>query len=299
MQLLVTGPGGFIGRSLGPFLNRYEVHLADRSDPGWPGKATFHTVDLLRQGGAKDLIERVKPDCLLHLAWYADAGKFWHAPQNLNWLTSSLELFTAFAENGGKRMVVAGTCAEYDWSYNPAVETTPCNPKTLYGKTKAALFSRLQTLSEQSGVEFAWGRIFFPYGPHEQYGRLVPDVITGLLMNKPVSCSSGWQIRDFMHVEDVARAFSVVLKSDLRGPINIASGEGHTVREVATILAEIIGHPERLAFGDRALQPGEPPALVADTALLQSLGFRPRFALRQGLEDAVQWWRAVVSTSNG
>src|SRR4249920_3555852 len=118
-RVLVTGASGFVGRHCLPLLldQGYEVHGLCR-DPGrFPiSDVVWHRVDLLHPGCAGELLRHLQPQYLLHLAWYAVPGKFWEARENLEWLRASLELLSAFTNNGGARLVVAGSCAEYDWN---------------------------------------------------------------------------------------------------------------------------------------------------------------------------------------
>lgn len=296
-RVLVTGGGGFIGRHALPELvaHGWEVHAAGRSSLPADAAAgvVFHPCDLLAEGAAAQLVAAVRPTHLLHLAWNAVPGKFWTAPDNLDWVAASLRLYRAFAACGGTRAVLAGTCAEYDWSHGELSEaTTPLAPHSLYGKAKNAF----RTLAEDSagtlGVEVAWGRIFFLYGSHEQPGRLVPDVITSLLAGTPALCSHGRQERDFLHVIDVARAFVALLDSDHTGPVNIASGMALPLSAVIGIIADLVGRPDLVRLGARPAPAGDPPRLAADIGVLRDrIGFRPQFDVASGLAQTVAWWR--------
>jgi UDP-glucose 4-epimerase len=97
----------------------------------------------------------------------------------------------------------------------------------------------------------------------------------------------GRQVRDFLHVEDVARALVALLLSDVGGAVNVASGEAITLGEVAETLARASGRGV-LERGAIAAPEGEPVRIVADVARLRTeVGFRPRFALEQGLVDVM------------
>jgi nucleoside-diphosphate-sugar epimerase len=137
-------------------------------------------------------------------------------------------------------------------------------------------------------LSFAWGRIFFPYGPFEQPGRLFSGIVDGIAARQPVACSDGLQLRDFMHVDDVARAFCRLLESDVSGPVNIASGTTVAVRDFIALAAEAAGGAELIRLGARPTQPGEPQVMAATVARLQrEVGFAPAFDLETGIADAV------------
>ena len=242
------------------------------------------------------LVQRVEPTHLLHLAWDATPGLFWTSTENLRWVAASLGLYLAFAASGGRRAVVAGSCAEYDWSHSELDEArTPLVPRTLYGEAKRALHTLLERAAAQSGVELAWGRIFFLYGPHEAEGRLVSDVTRALLAGREARCSEGSQQRDFMHVADAGRAFAALVDSDVTGPVNVASGECVPVRSIVAALGELTGGAGLIRYGT-ANRPDEPPRLSASVERLrQRTGFESMYDLRSGLAQTVDWWRAQVS----
>lgn len=294
MRVLVTGASGFIGRHALPVLvaRGHEVHAVARSALPAAAGITPHQVDLLDPAAAQGLVERVRPSHLIHLAWYAVPGKFWTAPENDAWLAASQQLVRAFAAVGGRRLVAAGTCAEYDWSGALLSDATPLAPATRYGAAKNTLRTFLAETAPTLGLSWAWGRVFFLYGPHEAPGRLVSDVAASLLAGRRVATSAGTQERDFMHVADVARAFVEILESDVEGPLNVASGTVVPVRETIEQLGVLTGHPELIDFGARASPPGDPPRLAADVRTLSvDVGFAPRFDLASGLRDTVDWWR--------
>ena len=281
-RVLVTGGGGFVGRLALPLLRQrgFDVHAPRHA-----------AADLLAPGVAAAEVARCRPTHLLHLAWNATPGRFWTAPDNLDWVAASLALHRAFAAAGGTRAVFAGTCAEYDWSHAELDEAaTPCLPATLYGTAKDSL-RRLVTASPE-GVSLAWGRIFFLYGPGEARGRLVSDMIGALLAGQEAHCGEGLAERDFMHVADVAGALVSLLESEVTGPVNIASGNCLPLRSVIDEIAAQIGRPDLLRYGARPTPPGEPRRLAAASRRLrQEVGFTPRFGLRDGLADTIGWWR--------
>jgi nucleoside-diphosphate-sugar epimerase len=225
---------------------------------------------------------------LLHLAWYTEPGKFWTAPENLDWVAASLFLYRTFLEAGGRRALFAGSCAEYDWSYSHLEEAcTPANPRTLYGRAKNGLRDLVESYARLIGIEVAWGRVFFLYGPGEAPDRLVSDLIQSLSDGRPAKCTHGRQQRDFMHVSDAARAFATVLESSFCGPINIASGVCRPIADAIGIIGQLLGRPDLIRLGAREPPADDPPRLAADVKLLSRLGFRPDFDLEAGLAQTV------------
>jgi nucleoside-diphosphate-sugar epimerase len=299
-RVLVTGASGFIGRhTVGMLLERgMEVHAVGRSKAPahLATEVTWHVCDLLDSHATEKLMESVKPDRLLHMAWYAEHGAFWEAVDNFAWVRASMVLLQAFAKAGGQRAVAAGSCAEYDWQYGFCSEgVTPLNPHTTYGTCKDALRKVLERQCKTAGIDFAWGRVFHLYGPHEAPDRFVPAVIRALLAGQVAPCSHGAQVRDFLHVRDVASAFVALLTSDVNGPVNIASGQPVTLRQVAMTAHEIAGGQGSIEFGAVKAPEGDPPLLVADVRRLSGeVGWMPTLDLHTGLEHTVAWWHKAT-----
>jgi nucleoside-diphosphate-sugar epimerase len=298
-RVLVSGARGFVGLPLLAQLARadIELHALCRGPiPRAPEGVRWHRLDLFDASAVDALTEELAPQRLVHLAWCTEHGRYWQAPENLAWVQHSLHLLDAFVRRGGRRALMIGTCAEYDWSAATgalAESRSPAAPATLYGAAKDALRRVAGAYAQEQGVELAWARLFFLYGPREQPARLVPSVIGALLEGRPVATSSGRQTRDFMHVDDVAAAVAALLDSAVVGPVNIASGVGVTIGEVVAEIVRLIGSPELVQPGALPERPGEPPLLVADVSRLRDeVGFRPRWTLADGLAATVRWWEA-------
>jgi nucleoside-diphosphate-sugar epimerase len=289
-RVLITGASGFIGRqTLEPLRQRgFEVVTVGRGQG----------VDLLAPGAAAAAVADARPTHLLHLAWYAEHGRFWTAPENLAWVGASLDLLRAFAEAGGERAVMAGTCAEYEWGRDERCREgrTPLRPATLYGAAKHGLHEVVRAYAGEVGVSLAWGRVFFCFGPHEPPGRLVPSVARALLAGREAPVTHGTQMRDFLAVEELGDAFAALLDSAVTGPVNVASGHAISLRTLVEQVAQATGRPELVRFGAVEQRPGEPSELVADVArLTREVGWQPRESLGAGVERAVAWWRGQLT----
>ena len=296
-KVLLTGASGFIGRHAIPYLlkSNYEVHAVVYPDDSGldEGENVFlHKCNLLNSEEQKQLLAKIKPTHLLHFAWYTTHGKYWTSNENIRWVQASLGLMENFVEQGGKRAVLAGTCAEYDWNYGYCSEViTPTRPQTLYGTCKNSLREIFFQLSKQAGISSAWGRIFFLYGPYEAKSRLVPSVVNSLLHGQPVRCTDGNQIRDFLYVEDVASAFVALLESDVTNPVNIASGQPVALKNIILKIADKLGRRDLVQLGALPVRDNDPRVLIADVGQLsEKVRWQPKFDLDMGLEQTITWW---------
>jgi nucleoside-diphosphate-sugar epimerase len=296
-RMLITGGTGFLGRPAAAhaLVAGAEVHVSARSRPADPPPgATVHRLDLLDRPATRDLLSAVRPTHLLHLAWVTTPGAYWTSPENHEWVTASHWLTTHFASSGGRRALLAGTCAEYDWTAGGRCHETdtPTRPATLYGACKNHLRELAERVGADTGMGVAWARLFFLYGPGEHPARLVPSVAQAVLAGQPAECTAGTQERDFLHVEDAAAAVVALLLGEVTGPVNVGSGEAVPVRAVVEAVAAAAGRPDLVRLGARPTPPCEPPLLVADVGRLRrEVGWSPRIELWRGLADAVSWWR--------
>jgi nucleoside-diphosphate-sugar epimerase len=298
-RILLTGASGFIGHyCLKTLIEQgFEVHAISRQAHDSFPEVAWHTLDLNDDQGLQSLMQTVRPTQLLHLAWYAEPGKYWHASENLNWVQNSLRLFQYFQAQGGQRILAAGSCLEYDMQYGYCSElSTPRKAEHLYGTSKHALHLMAESWAKQIGLSFAWAHLFYLYGPGEPSGRLVPAVFRSILNAETIRCSHGRQIKDFLHVADIAEALVAVLKSELQGPVNIGSGQPISIRELVLKQIAISELNIPVEFGAIASSATDPAFVVANIKRLrEEVGWSPRIEIEEGLRDTFRWWRKVMN----
>lgn len=278
MKVLLTGATGFIGSHVLKQLEDAEIDfiVAGRTRPA-AYAGDFIEADLLQAAISKDIIQRAGISHLIHLAWYAEHGAYWKSPLNLRWVDATVQLTEAFCLAGGKQMVLAGTCAEYDWSYGYCTEAnTPLNPASLYGTAKDVTRRLVTAMCAEHQVTCSWGRVFLPYGPGEDSRRLIPALINVFDGKRDPFGVNASPFRDFLHVEDVAAGFLTLLQEESAGAFNICSGQPVQIAEIVKLLAKSRNVDPQLVLSLTADRPGEPALLIGDNQKIMQLGWRSK-----------------------
>jgi nucleoside-diphosphate-sugar epimerase len=292
MKTLITGAGGFIGRHIIRKIASMpgEHHAIDLNPPleNLPPSIVWHQVDIMNKDALSGLISEIRPQRLLHLAWVTTHGEYWNSAENFRWVEASLNLIRSFVDAGGTRVVGAGSCAEYDWRYGfLSEEVTPLNPATIYGTCKNAFHNMLRQYADAGHFSYAWGRLFFLYGPGEHPSRLIPYTISTIASGKTAQFGSGERIRDFLRVEDAAAAFLALLDRNYSGPVNVASGEPVSIRTLVEFVARKLGRLDLVQLGAVPTAENDPPFLVGDVTKLKKL-WVPEYNLETGLNSLIE-----------
>jgi dTDP-6-deoxy-L-talose 4-dehydrogenase (NAD+) len=277
-SILLTGATGFVGRQVLKALAHRDVNirLVVREGKAIQFKQTdriesVQTVsDLFSETEAwwKETCNGI--DTVVHVAWYAEPGQYLQSPKNLGCLSGTLALAKACVASGVRRFVGVGTCFEYDLSQGYLSIDTPVKPTTPYAAAKAAAFFSLSQYFAAANVEFAWCRLFYLYGEGEDRRRLVPYLRAKLSKGEVAQLTSGNQVRDFLDVQDAGRMIADIALSKRQGAVNVCSGKGITVRELAEHIADEYGRRDLLRFGERPDNLVDPPCVVGVTTVLDS-----------------------------
>lgn len=298
MRVLITGASGFIGSYVTRALidSGHDVLvLAVPDDDLWRLQDVLANVSVVR-GTLQDThnlqvkIHEWKPTACLHLAWYAEPGKYLNSTENLNSLQGSLNLLQILAETGCRQFVGAGTCAEYEMKKEMLAEIDKVKPETLYAASKLSFQMVGEQLAKEFGLHFAWGRIFFLYGEKEDPRRLVPAAVLALQKGEVFPASQGEQVRDYLHIADIANAFLTLVEKQSEGIFNICSSQPLTIRNLLIKIGELTGKPHLISHGALPYREWEPMFICGNNDKLKSLGWVPKISLEQGLQQVIQWW---------
>jgi dTDP-6-deoxy-L-talose 4-dehydrogenase (NAD+) len=269
-RILVTGGTGFVGRAVVSALKSRDQDLrcvvrngsAQRLPVLPTSDQIVEVADLFAQSTDwwRDTLTDI--DMVIHLAWYAEPGKYLTSSRNLDCLSGTLAMAQGAAQAGVRRIVGVGTCFEYDLSLGHLSSDARLDPITPYAAAKAATFMTLNQWLPLQGIEFLWARLFYLYGKGEDTRRLVPYLHQQMQAGAVADLTSGTQVRDFMDVEDAADLLLVDAFGDRQGSVNICGGQGITVRQLAETIADQYGRRDLLNFGARADNLTDPPCVV-------------------------------------
>jgi len=290
MKVAVTGATGFIGRYVTNALLKkgYDVLLVGRSTDLQHRGLPFVQLDLLEERN-HNWISDHNPSHLLHLAWYTKHGDYWASPLNIRWCHSTINLVHAFAIQGGKRIVVSGSCAEYDWSFGYCNEVkTPSNPSSLYGISKDCARRMSEKICNIHNVSLAWGRIFLPFGPGENPKRLIPSITRALIGSDPPFPICVCQWRDFLPVETVADGFLFLLEKDHPGIFNICSGRPVQLSEIIKRIAFTLNKSADTLMLKADFSNSYDSFLLGDNRSITMHGWHPEYDLWHSLSVYVK-----------
>ena len=140
-----------------------------------------------------------------------------------------------------------------------------------------------KTLSPDHG----WCRVFYPYGIGEHPSRLCTWLIRQIAQRQKVILKNPASTKDYLHIDDVASALLTIVESGVVGSINVGTGVGVQVKDLAAIIARLLQAPEMVGESIEAA-PDPYSHVVADATKLRALGWRPQVALADGLAALVR-----------
>ena len=307
MKVLLTGGAGFVGSHVADQLlaRGHEVTIVDDLSSGKkeniPDGTTFYEQDI--RDGCAEIFEEFEPDVLCHQAAQMDVRRSVREPDfdaDVNVL-GTVRLLQRCAGQGVRRVVFASTGgAVYGEQREfPAPEDHPQYPISPYGVSKLAGERYLHFYNTQYGLPYAALRYANVYGPRQDpHGEAgVVAIFCGNLAagRRSTINGSGEQTRDYVYVEDVARANVLALEGDApSGAYNVGTGIETSVNELYELLRETSGAD--LLPAHVAAKPGEQLRSSVDpTTAARVLGWRPVTDLVTGLERTLRFFKTIGS----
>lgn len=285
--VLVCGGAGYIGSHTVRHLLARDVPVVvlDNLSTGHRAavRAPLEIADLADRDRLAEIFARVRPRAVMHFAAKCYVGESVENPSKYyrENVLNAWNLLEAMRASGTRDIVFSSTCATYGNPIRlPLTEDHPQAPISPYGRTKLHIEHMLQDYAVAYGLRVAGLRYFNAAGAsrdaslgedHEPETHLIPLVLQVALGRRPhitifgedYPTPDGTCVRDYVHVEDLARAHELALAALGRGATqifcNLGTGSGYSVREVIETARAVTGHaiPVRTA----ARRPGDPPEL--------------------------------------
>jgi len=312
-KVVVTGGAGFIGSHISEALLElgYPVTILDDLSTG----DSRNLVSALAKGGElvqgsildEQVLERAlsRADAVFHLAAIPSVPRSIAEPllsHEVN-STGTLKLLEACRRKGVRRIIyAASTSAQGDLGDRPRSEAISGRPKSPYAVAKFTGELYGYVYYAIHGLEVATLRYFNVYGPRQRlrgaYTSVIPHFLVSGLRGEPVAIyGDGLQTRDFTYVADVVSASILALKSPAAPgrTINVCSGRSIAIRELADIIARVLGVPLSIRFASERAEDvrnvrGDP------TLGNELLGFEARTSLEEGISKTAEWFRLQVGS---
>lgn len=273
--IAVTGSEGFIGRWVVQALLRDPALSVIRVIR--PGSAVeplsrcrVVEADVLAPG-AHSALEDTNTDALIHLAW--DGLSDFRSPRHLDQVDQHLEFLTAAMARGIEKVVCVGTCLEYGLVEGELDESMTPRPIIAYATAKAALGARFAALADTHGVDWAWGRLFYPYGPGQHARSLWTSLHDAIARgDSTFPMSPGAQVRDYLAAEEVGSVLARLAAHEVGGQVlNISSGRPVVLRDLVERWVSAARSSIRLDFGAFEYPAYEPMSFWGSRARLEGV----------------------------
>lgn len=301
-RVLITGAGGFVGANIVEYMtSSHEVHGLVR--PGrsyWRlSKSTdvhVHAINMHNLSQMKRLMNRIRPQYVIHTASHGAYPTQKDEPSMIETnITATLTLLQSLQGIPYRQCIVTGSSSEYGKKDKPMRESDVCVPNNMYAATKLGQTAIACAYGIAHNVPVMVARLFNVYGPMEEKGRLVRNVIEAALAGSTINLSTGREARDFVYVGDVAAACAHICDrpEGISGQIyNIGTGRQTTTYQLAR---RVLSMTRSGATVRRGVYPGrEWDAMTwkASTGkTTRELGWTASYTLGRGLKETIEWYK--------
>lgn len=299
----MAGGAGFIGANIVRRLlrDKYAVHVfLQKKFDLWRlndvcNKIFLHWGDILDYKWVERRFETIKPSYILNLAQYGGYPfqKDVKTIFNVN-VYGTLNLLEAAEKVGFEKFIHTGSSSEYGSKTEAMSETDRIEPNTVYGVSKATATLYCAHRGREGKLPVVVLRLFSVYGPWEEPTRLIPTVIRKSLAGESLQLSSPSTVRDFVHTEDIERAYILAMHKDgINGEIiNVCSGKQQNLSRVANIIKEVTRSKSEVIWSAYENRSFDGNVWVGKPNLAKNkLGWRAEIDFEDGIKKTVSWFK--------
>lgn len=305
--VLITGSEGFVGGHLREEMERngYEVFGTSLLEPEKKLPSTY-ICDITNSQSMSELVARLKPDLIFHLAAQTSPHRSWLSPQktfeiNTIGTINLLEAVTRISERH-PRVLLVGSCVEYGDVLEknlPITEKTSLDPRSPYAISKLACFYLSLAYIRAKSLDIVYSVSFSHTGPNQGTGFLCSDIASQVALiekgQPDASISTGYlgNRRDFTDVRDVVRAYRLLLEKGKCGErYNVCSGKAVSTKEIFTTLTGFSTAKIKHRLDDARNNPADVPVVLGShDKITKETGWQPEIPLEKTLQDLLDWYR--------
>ena len=312
-EILITGGTGFVGTYLRDFLRASEpdarLHLTSHAPGESSQNVIIHTLDLNDSQKVNELIEKVRPEKIFHLASLASVADSFAQPvtvlrNNFNLTLNILETVRTIVPQA--RTLVVSSSDVYDHTDPAAIDERRGlaigNP---YAASKAAQDAMAQAYAKSFGLPIIIVRPFNHIGPGQRPGFVVADFARAIARAEKDESARTIRVgnlaasRDFTDVRDMVAAYALLMNKGKVGEIyNAGSGQAVTIQSILDSLVAQASAPVQVEIDESKFRPVDAPVVVADSNKLRRLGWQPTIPLAQTLTEILDSWRGIIATDS-
>lgn len=307
-RVLITGAAGFVGSHLARrcLAQGYETHVLLRSSSDTSritdimSRLIRHDGDITDQATIRRMMLPIKPTGVFHLAASNIMSGVISSPEDVIRINilGTVNLMDAAHDAGVDFFINTGTFLEYEPQLRPVRESDPAGPPEVYSISKLAATLYGQAMNRMRQMPVVMLRVFTPYGPGIQKGRLVYEVMAKAIANKEITLTAPTVSRDFIFVEDLAELYIAAAEGARAhaGEIfNAGTGKLTTLQELADLVLQITGSSSTIAWGKAPPVAYDFTPWQADMAkTFSAFSWRPRHDLSSGLEKTIDWYKSTA-----
>ena len=298
MKIAIVGASSFIGKALLRYCSEKDAECIAVGRPGTSAekiakdfpKTSVLAMEMHDYCRLGEYLPGL--DCLVMLSWGGTRGaaRMDKALQQNNY-TCVLDGIKSAVKHGCKKIIVAGSQAEYG-SVDGIIteETTPC-PNTEYGKAKLQLYRDASDYCKKQGVKLIEPRFFSLYGIGDSEKTLVMDLISKMMCNQPCDLTKCVQLWDFLYVDDAVEALYDLIASDsAEGIYNFGSGDRRPLKAYVEEVKEVLGSTSKLNYGAVPYPETGMVSIQPDVSrLMDAISWYPKTSFAEGVKKIADW----------